>query len=71
MALRMCAMKAFVIPGLSCWIVWIEGVGDEYKYPKNCCVLFDVQIELAVQKIPIGQGCVVEIVNIFCAFGWC
>ena len=67
----MCAMKALVIPSPSCWIVWIEGVGVEYEYPKNCCILFDFQMKLAVQIIPIGQGCVVEIVNIFCVFCWC
>jgi hypothetical protein len=47
-ALCMCAMKALVIPSPSCWIVWIEDVGDEYKYQKNCCVLFDFQMKLAV-----------------------
>jgi hypothetical protein len=67
----MCAVKALVILSPSCWIVWIEGVGDEYEYPKNYHVLFDFQMEPAMQRIPIGQGCIVEIVDIFCAFGWC
>jgi hypothetical protein len=69
--LRMCAMKALVIPSLSCCIVWIEGVGDEDEYSKNCCILFDFQMKLAVWRIPIGKGCIVEIVNIFRSFGWC
>jgi hypothetical protein len=50
----MCAVKALVMPSPSCWIMWIEGVGDEYEYPKNCCILFDFQMELGVWRIPIG-----------------
>jgi hypothetical protein len=67
----MCAMKALVIPSPSCWIVWIEGVGDEYEYPKICRGLFDFRMESAVRRIPIGQGCIVAIVDIFCEFGRC
>ncbi len=68
-AFRMCAVKALVILRPSCWIVWIEGVGDEYEYPKNCFISFDFQMELTVRRISIGQGCIVESLNIFCAFG--
>jgi hypothetical protein len=67
----MCAMKALVVPSPSCWIVWIEGVGDENEYPNNFCVLLDFHLVSVVQRLLIGQGCVVEIVNIFHAFSWC
>jgi hypothetical protein len=48
-------MKALVIPSPSCWIVWIEGVGDDYESLNNCCVLFDFQMESAVWRIQLDE----------------